>query len=128
MAIIEGRFFCSSLVAVRIFFSLFCLPFSVLTKRQPTPYTTISGYFFLLQEASVIKQKGEKKMTTIFSFSLVFANYGKSNANNKFVLDVVNIYTVKGRKKKRRTDTRNLTRRKKKDRNLYESKRVHVHC
>ncbi len=83
----------------------------------------------MLQEASVIKQKGEKKMTTILSFSLVFASYGKSKRITNFV--VCRQYIHRERKKKR-TDTRNLTKRRKKkgERKIetFTSKRMRVHC
>jgi len=99
----------------RSLFFFFCLPFSILTKRQPTPYTQIyRDTFFLLREASVIKQKGEKKMTTILSFSLVFASYGKSQRITNCVGCRQHIHRER---KKKRTGTRNLTRRiKKKER------------
>jgi hypothetical protein len=50
-------------------------------------------------------------MTTILSFSLVFASYGKSKRITNFV--VCRQYIHRERKKKR-TDTRNLTKRRKK--------------
>lgn len=73
-------------------------------------------------------------MTTILSFSLVFASYSKS----KRITNCVECrqYIHGERKKKERTDTRNLTKRIKKERKkererkieTFTSKRMHVHC
>jgi hypothetical protein len=69
-------------------------------------------------------------MTTILSFSLIFANYGKSKRITNYV--GCRQYIHRDRKKKR-TDTRNPTKRIKKKRRerkieTFTSKRVCAHC